>query len=112
MEDITMKTSSALILLTASITLAGGTAYADEVLINYRSGNTQTIRLDEPSSTIVSISYQEDNASKAEPLSSRPAKADNTGTAGGTAVTTEKSNSSLQKRDKPKVHIEWAPPVE
>ena len=107
-----MKTSSVLLLLTTCLTLGGGTAYADQVLIKYRSGNTQTIRLDEPSSTIVSISYQEDNASNAEPLSSRPAKTGPEGAAGETAKPTEKSTGTPQKKDKPEFRIEWAPPVE
>ena len=45
MEGIPMKTSSPLLLLTACLTLAGGNAYADQVLIKYRSGNTQTFEL-------------------------------------------------------------------
>ena len=112
MEGIPMKTSSALLLLTACLALAGGTAYADEVTITYRSGTTQTIRLDEPSSTIVGISYQEDTASKVGPLSSRPLKAGTAGTAGGTATPAEKNTGIRRQKDKPEVRIEWAPPVE
>ena len=107
-----MKTSSALLLLTACLILAGGPACADQVVIKFRSGNTQTIRLDEPSSTIVSISYQEGNTSKAEPLSSRPVKTGTEVTAGETALPTQKSTGTPQKKDKSEFRIEWAPPVE
>lgn len=93
----------------ACTTLAGGGAYADQMVIEYRSGNVQALRLDEPSSTIVGISYQEDNSSAAEPVSSSPARA-GTDTAGDTAAPGQEGTS--QSKNKTQVRIEWAQPLE
>lgn len=103
-----MKTRA---LLFACMALAGGAAHADQMVIEYRSGNVQTLRLDEPSSTIVGISYQEDKPSAAEPLSSRPARA-GTDTTGDTAAPGQKGTGPSQSNKKPEVRIEWAQPLE
>ncbi|RII28882.1 MAG: hypothetical protein CXR31_03135 [Geobacter sp.] len=107
-----MKTSSALLLMTACFTLSGGNAFADNITIKYRSGNVQTIRLDEPSSSIASISYQENNASAAEPSPSHPAEPGTAGTDGEAAKTPQKKTGTSKGNGKPEVRIEWAPPVE
>jgi len=94
------------------LTLAGGSACADNMLIKYRSGNVQTLRLDEPSSTIVSISYQEGSASAVEPPAHLPTKTGAMETVGKPAAPAQKSNATPQTSGKPGVRIEWAPPVE
>ncbi|GAB7028401.1 hypothetical protein JCM15764A_36490 [Geotalea toluenoxydans] len=99
-------------LLFACMALAGGAAHADQMVIEYRSGNVQTLRLDEPSSTIVGISYQEDRASTAESPSSRAAEADPMGKAAETAVSNQKITGTSQTNNKPQVRIEWAQPLE
>lgn len=107
-----MRRGTTLLLLPICLTLAGGTACADYVLIKYRSGNVQTLRLDEPSRNIASISYREDNASATEPPPSRPAKAGAAGTTGEAATTPQKSTGTPPANGKPEVRFEWAPPVE
>lgn len=107
-----MRLSTGVMLLMVCLTLTGGTAFADYVLIKYRSGNVQTLRLDEPSSKIVSISYQDDNVSVTEPPSSRPVK-ENIGEKAGEATTPpQKKAGTPETSNKPPVRIEWAPPVE
>jgi hypothetical protein len=101
-----------ILLLTVCIALAGSTAFADTMLIKYRSGKAQTLRLDEPSSTIVSISYQEDNAAVVEPSSSHPAKPGTVGATVESAVPMQKSSGTPQTSGKPGVRIEWAAPLE
>ena len=103
---------NAILLLTVCIALAGTAAFADNMLIKYRSGKAQTLRLDERSSTIVSISYIEDNASVVEPPSSQPAKADTVGSTVESAEPVQKSSGTPQTSGKPGVRLEWAPPLE
>lgn len=99
------------LLLPFCFTLLAGTACADYALIKYRSGSVQKIRLDESSSRIVSISYQEENPSAAEPLSSGPARA-GTDTDCDTAAPGQKGAGSSKSNNKPEVRIEWAQPLE
>ena len=101
-----------ILLLTVCIALAEGTAFADQMLIKYRSGNAQTLRLDEPSSTIVSISYQEESASTVEHPAHLPPKTGAMETVGKPAAPAQKSTATPQTSGKPGVRIEWAPPVE
>lgn len=103
---------STMLLLPVCIALAVSTACADHVLIKFRSGNVQSLRLDEPSSKIESISYQEDNASVVEQPSSLPTKTGAAGITGEIAAPTQKSTGTPQTIGKPGVRIEWAPPVE
>lgn len=105
-----MKPLTTLILLPVCLALAGGAACADYIQIQYRSGKVQTFRLDESSSGIVSISYQDDNAAAVTPPS--PPKADSSKTAGETAPTPQRSTGTPTAVGKPPVRIEWAPPVE
>lgn len=106
-----MKITS-LLLITVCLTLAESTVCADYVLIKYRSGKVQTLRLDEPSSGIISITYQDDNASI---LSSPPATTAKTdaGVVADKAVKTPQKSTGIPKSGgKPPVRIEWASPVE
>ena len=103
---------SIMLLLPVCIALAGGTACADSMLIKYRSGNLQTLRLDEPSSTIMSISYQEDSASAVEPPAHLPTKTGAMETVSKPAAPAQKNTATPQTSGKPGVRIEWAPPLE
>lgn len=106
-----MRISCTLLMLPVCLTLSGGIAYADNMVIKYRSGNSQTLRLDEPSSAIVSISYQEDSASAVEHPAQLPTKTGAMETVGKPAAPAQKSTTP-QTNGKSGVRIEWAPPVE
>lgn len=101
-----------ILLFTFCIALAGGTACADNMLIKYRSGNVQTLRLDEPSSTIVSITYQEERASAVEHPAHLPTKTGTMESVGKPAASAQKSTVTPQTSGKPGVRIEWSQPVE
>lgn len=108
-----MRISCTLLMLPVCLTLAEGIACADNMLIKYRSGQVQTLRLDEPSSTIVSITYQEDNASAGEhPAAQVPTKTGAMESVAKPATPAQKSTATPQTSGKPGVRIEWAPPVE
>lgn len=107
-----MRIRCALLMLPVCLTLAGGIACADNMLIEYRSGNVQTLRLDEPSSTIASISYQEDKASAVERPAHLPTKTGAMETVAKPAAPAQKSTATPQTSGKPGVRIEWAPPLE
>jgi len=102
-----------MLLIPFCIALTGSIACADYVHIKYRSGHVQILRLDEPSSKIAGISYQEDNASVAEPSSSHPTKGGTTGQSGeAAAAPVQKDTGTNQTNGKQQIRIEWAPPVE
>lgn len=100
------------LLLPVCIILLGGTAGADYAVIKYRSGDVQTILLDEPSSKILSISYREDNTSPAQSLPSGSVKAGNVEPAGETGTPRQLNAHTPQEKDKQQVRIEWAQPLE
>ena len=101
-----------LLLLPLCLVLLAGAANADYMQIKFRSGAVQTIRLDGPSSGIVSISYQDTIGSAIEPSAPPTAKTGATGTSGDNTPTADK-NSDKQKSDAmPAVRIEWASPME
>lgn len=107
-----MRFINTMVLLPVCLILFGGSAFADYVHIKYRSGKVQTIRLDEPSSSIASISYQEVNASPTTPAPIDPAKSDVKETATEAAPLPQKSSSKPQNDGKPPVHFEWAQPLD
>ena len=111
-EEKPMSIRCTLFILPVFLTLAGGIACADNMLIKYRSGNVQTLRLDEPSSTIASISYQEDNASAVEQPANMPTKTGSMETVVKPAAAAQKSRATPQTSGPPGVRIEWAPPLE
>ncbi|OGT99625.1 MAG: hypothetical protein A2X80_13105 [Geobacteraceae bacterium GWB2_52_12] len=103
-----MKSATILLLLPMCLALAGGTACADYVVVKYRSGKIQTIPLEEPSTQITSISYQEDSTSAAEPSSPS--------VRGSAVATADEGATTEQKAGTPKannsVRIKWAQPLE
>lgn len=103
-----MKSATILLLLPICLALAGGTACADYVVVKYRSGKVQTIPLEEPSSQIASISYQEDSSSAIEP-SSPSVKSGAVATADETATTEQKAGTPKTNNS---VRIKWAQPLE
>lgn len=107
-----MKISCTLLMLPVSLMLAGGAACADDMLITYRSGNSQTLHLAEPSSTIVSISYQEKAASAVDQPAHLPTKSGALSSVDKTAPPEIKNSATPQASGKPNVRIEWAPPAE
>jgi hypothetical protein len=107
-----MRIKCTLLILPVCLILAGGIAFADSMLITYRSGKAQTFRLDEPSSKIVSITYQKDNAAAVEQTAPLSTKTGDIETDGKPAAPAQKSTITPQASGKPGVRIEWAPPVE
>jgi len=107
-----MQLRFTLLILPVCLALAGGIACADNMLIKYRSGKAQTLRLDEPSSAIASISYEEDKASTVEPPAPLPTKTGAMETDAKPAAPAQKSTATPQTSGKPGVRIEWAPPLE
>ena len=103
-----MKSATILLLLPVCFALAGGTACADYVVVKYRSGKVQTIPLEEPSTQIASISYQEDSSSAIEP-SSPAVKSGAVATADETATTEQKAGTPKTNNS---VRIKWAQPLE
>lgn len=104
-----------MLLLSIFVALAAGSASADQMLIKYRSGNVQTLHLDESRSKIMSISYQDDKASGTDPSPSFPSKVDtntNGSSDGGTATTSLKGAGTPPAKGKSSARIEWAQPLE
>jgi hypothetical protein len=107
-----MKFRNTMLLLPVCLTLFGGSAFADYLHIKYRSGKVQTIPLDEPSSSIASISYQEDKVSPAVPAPIDPAKSGVKESATEAAPLPQKNSGKAQTTGKPPVHFEWAQPLD
>lgn len=103
-----MKSATILLLLPMYLALAGGAACADYVVVKYRSGKVQTIPLEEPSTQIASISYQVENTSAVEPLSST-VKSSAVAPAGEAATTEQTAGTSKTNKS---VRIKWAQPLE
>lgn len=91
-------------------TLAGGTAGADLMVVKFRSGKVQTLRLDEPSSEVVSIGYQ-DSVSAFAPQDG-PAKTPAGDTADKAEREREKGPGTSRAEGRPPVRMEWASPME
>ncbi|MHC1698769.1 MAG: hypothetical protein AB9919_12060 [Geobacteraceae bacterium] len=107
-----MRVIITMVLLPLCLTLFGGSAFADTIQIKYRSGKVQTFRLDEPSSSIAGISYQEDSASSAAPAAIDPVKSDVKESAHEAAALPQKSSDKPKNDSKPPVRFEWAQPLE
>lgn len=107
-----MRISCTVLMLPVCMTLSGGIACADNMLIKYRSGNVQSLSLDELSSTIVSITYQEDNTSAGEHPAHLPTKTGAMESVGKPDAPAQKSTTTPKINGKSGVRIEWAPPFE
>ena len=103
-----MKGAAILLLVPICLALAGGTACADYVVVKYRSGKNQTIPLEEPSTQITSISYQEESTSSVAP-SSPSVKSSAVATADEAATTEQRVNTPKTNNS---VRIKWAQPLE
>lgn len=107
-----MRVFITMLLLLFCLSLFEGSAFADSIQIKYRSGKVQTFRLDEPSSSIASISYQEDSTSSVAPAAIDPVKSDVKESAHDAAALPQKSGDKPQSVSKPTVRFEWAQPLE
>lgn len=103
-----MKRVAKVMLLSAGFALATGPARADDMIITYRSGKVQTIRLDESSSRIASIGYQEEHVSSTGHLS--PPSTDGPGR--GAAAAPVRERPDVPQQGGSSVRIEWAQPLE
>lgn len=106
-----MKNFNVLLLLSVCLTLTGGTAFADQILIEFRSGKVQSLRLDEPSSSIKSINYREETSATTDPSPPSTIKADAKETAGGVKAEAVQNTSAPKTSSKPAVRIKWAEPI-
>jgi hypothetical protein len=84
------------------IVLAANLAGADTLLIRYKSGKVQTIRLDEPSSSIAGISYHEQDTPSSGSIEVKPPE----------PAIEKKTATTPETAGKPQVRMEWAAPVE
>jgi hypothetical protein len=107
-----MRYISTMLLLPVCLALLGGTCFADYVQIKYRSGKIQTILLDEPSSAITSIRYQEDSAAPAVPASGIATKFDVKDSANDAEAATLVPGEKAKTDSKSPVRFEWAQPLE
>ncbi|GFE61867.1 hypothetical protein [Geobacter sp. AOG2] len=85
-----------------------GPAYADSLIITYRNGNTQTVPLDEKSSSIQSLHYlpADAPASINKPVIPKPHDAP-----GVQDKPEAQAQESREKAQKPAFRIKWADPA-
>lgn len=86
---------------------ASSSCYADSLVITYRSGKTQTVTLDEPSTTINSWQFMS-GVSAATPLQQPEStvQVEQPKTAVHTKVE-EKAKPATKSTDKPEVRVQW-----
>jgi len=107
-----MRYISTMLLLPVCLAFLGEICFADYVQIKFRSGKIQTILLDEPSSSIESLRYQEDRAAPAAPAPGIVKKSNFKESTEEAAQAPRVSDGKEKTDGKSSVRFEWAQPLE